>query len=59
MSIITASASNTGNDDARVREKLRDQAAASGANYVRLDKLNDTGTLKEYTGTAFKCPTGK
>jgi hypothetical protein len=59
VSTITASASNTGNDDERVREKLRTQAAASGANYVRLDKkLEDSSTRKEYTGTAYKCPGG-
>jgi hypothetical protein len=56
MSIITAWGSNTGNDDEAVREKLRDRASASGANYVRLDKLGGTSTLKEYTGTAYRCP---
>jgi ABC-type glycerol-3-phosphate transport system substrate-binding protein len=55
---ITAYASNTGNDDETVRAKLRDQAAATGANYVRLDKLGGTRSLKEYSGTAYKCPPG-
>ena len=59
ISVISAYASNTGNDDESVREKLRNQAAASGANYVRLDKLGGSNTLKEYTGTAYKCPPGK
>lgn len=59
ISVITAYASNTGNDDESVREKLRNQAATNGANYVRLDKLGGSSTLKEYTGTAFKCPAGK
>jgi len=59
ISVITAYASNTGNDDESVREKLRTQAEASGANYVRLDKLGGSNTLKEYTGTAYKCPPGK
>jgi hypothetical protein len=58
ISVITASGSNTGNDDATVREKLRERAAARDANYVRLDKLGGTSTLKEYTGTAFRCPAG-
>jgi hypothetical protein len=58
ISVITAYASNTGNDDESVREKLRNQAAASGANYVRLDKLEGSSTLKESTGTAYKCPPG-
>ena len=59
ISVISVSASNTGNDDESVREKLRTQAEASGANYVRLDKLGGSNTLKEYTGTAYKCPPGK
>ena len=59
ISVISAYASNTGNDDESVREKLRNQAAASGANYVRLDKLGGSNTLKEGTGTAYKCPPGK
>ncbi len=58
ISVISATASNTGNDDASVREKLRDRAAASGANYVRLDTLGGSNTIKEYTGTAYKCPSG-
>ncbi len=58
ISIITASGSNTGDDDATVRQKLRERAAARGANYVRLDKLGGSSTLKEYTGTAYRCPTG-
>jgi hypothetical protein len=59
ISVLSAYASNTGNDDESVREKLRNQAAISGANYVRLDKLGGSSSLKEYTGTAFKCPPGK
>ena len=58
ISVISASASNTGNDDESAREKLRNRAAESGANYVRLDTLGGTSTLKEYTGTAYKCPPG-
>jgi hypothetical protein len=58
ISVISASASNTGNDDESVRDKLRYRAAQSGANYVRLDKLGGTSTLKEYTGTAYRCPPG-
>lgn len=58
ISVISAYASNTGNDDESVRDKLRNQAAARGANYVRLDKLGGSSTLKQYTGTAFKCPPG-
>lgn len=53
---ITAYASNTGDDDEVVRAKLRDQAAANDANYVRLDKQGGTRSLKEYSGTAYKCP---
>jgi hypothetical protein len=58
VSIISATASNTGDDDESVRQNLRARAAARGANYVRLDKLGDSGTIKEYTGTAYKCPSG-
>ena len=58
ISVISASASNTGNDDKSAREKLRDRAAERGANYVRLDTLGGSSTLKEYTGTAYKCPPG-
>ena len=58
ISVITAYASNSGNDDERVREKLRNQAEVAGANYVRLDKLGGSSTLKEATGTAYKCPSG-
>jgi hypothetical protein len=58
LSVISASASNTGNDNASVREKLRERAAARGANYVRLDKQGGSSTIKEYTGTAYKCPSG-
>lgn len=53
---IKAYASNTENDDASVREKMRVQAESTGANYVRLDKLDGSNSLKEYTGTAYKCP---
>jgi len=58
ISIITVAASNTGNDDESAQEQLRDRAAARGANYVRLDTRGGSSTRKEYTGTAFKCPTG-
>ena len=58
VSVISASASNTGDDDKSVRQNLRVRAAARGANYVRLDKLGDSSTIKEYTGTAYKCPPG-
>jgi len=58
ISIITASASNTGNDDQSARDQLRDRAAERGANYVRLDTLGGSSTIKEYTGTAYKCPPG-
>ena len=58
ISIISASASNTENDVASVREQLRERAAARGANYVRLDKQDGSSTIKEYTGTAYKCPSG-
>ena len=58
VSVITASASNSGNDDETVRASLRERAAARGANYVRLDQLGGTETIKEYTGTAYKCPPG-
>lgn len=53
---VKAYASNTENDDATVREKMRVQAESRGANYVRLDKLDGSNTLKEYTGTVYKCP---
>lgn len=56
VSKIKAYASNTENDDASVREKMRVQAESRGANYVRLDKLDGGNSLKEYTGTAYKCP---
>ena len=58
VSVISATASNTGDDDESVRQNLRDRAAARGANYVRLDKLGGSSTIKEYTGTAYKCPSG-
>lgn len=56
VSKIKAYASNTENDDTTVREKMRVQAESTGANYVRLDKLDGSNSLKEYTGTAYKCP---
>src|SRR5512133_253507 len=53
---IKAYASNTENDDASVREKMRVQAESTGANYVRLDKMGGSNSLNEYAGTAYKCP---
>ena len=58
ISVMTGYASSDGDNDEKAREKLRTQAAANGANYVRLDKLSGTSTVKEYTATAYKCPPG-
>lgn len=59
ISVLSAYASNSDNDDLSVRQKLRERAAASGANYVRIDELNGTNSLKEYKGTAYRCPPEK
>lgn len=55
---IKAYASNTDNDDATVRENMRAQAESTGANYVKLDKLESSDSQKRYTGTTYKCPPG-
>lgn len=41
-----------------VRNKLRNDAAERGANYIRLETHSSDGNGVRYTGTAFKCPQG-
>lgn len=57
VGIISASSSNfVGETDANARNKLRNEAAERGANYVRLDTYAENGNGVRYTGTAYKCP---
>lgn len=43
-------------DENCARNKIRNEAAEAGANYLRLDSTGMTGGSPVMSGTAFKCP---